>query len=515
MNTCFRTKTATPLVLAVASLFAACTADTPTETFSELPENTDQPSQQVEISGSVISDRVITTDCGDLYDGFLVAPGFAEARDIELRDLPPPMTAMLAIGGGRELLSTDYDQVSSGYVLMEPLDSKQSFLINTEKEVVATIEGDYFPLYTQMLDNGNHLIISFSHTDIFPASGGSAGCVEERTAEGDLLWRINMNTEQYIQHHDVIKLENGNILAMIWDLVSADEAIALGRNPEHVGEDGTFFWDAIIEVNPETLEIVWEWNVKDHLIQDVDPNKPNYGVIADHPERIDINKTRARAHPDWLHNNAFDYNPELDQIMLSSNYLSEIWFIDHSTRPEESMSSEGGRYGKGGDFLYRWGNPSNYDQGSEDDRLTYNQHDIQWILPGLPGAGNILIYNNGDRELRPYTSLIELVPDMNEDGSYNLTESGHFGVGEIVWEYDPDPSEQFLSWFLSGAQRLSNGNTLVAQGAGGHVREINPEGKIVWDYSFNEDPEAPPHMLFRTYKYEPDHPGLVNLLLSN
>ena len=104
---------------------------------------------------------------------------------------------------------------------------------------------------------------------------------------------------------------------------------------------------------------------------------------------------------------------------------------------------------------------------------------------------------------------------MNEDGSYNLTESGHFGVGEIVWEYDPDPSEQFLSWFLSGAQRLSNGNTLITQGAGGHVREISPEGEIVWDYSFNEDPEAPPHMVFRTYKYEPDPPGLVNLLPSD
>ena len=218
-------------------------------------------------------------------------------------------------------MPTDYDQVSPGYVLIEPLDAQQSFLINNEKEIVATIENDYYPIYTQILDNGNRLITSFSHTDIFPAAGGAGGCVEEVSAQGDQLWRIELNTDKYIQHHDVIKLENGNILAMVWELATAEEAIALGRDPGLVAEDGTFWWDGIIEVNPHTLQVVWEWSVKNHLIQDIDPTKANYGVIEDHPERININKIympggQTQINPDWLHTNAFDYHPDLDLSLI-------------------------------------------------------------------------------------------------------------------------------------------------------------------------------------------------------
>ena len=458
-------------------------------------------------------DGVITTDCGPLYNGFLIGPGFAVPEGRELTSMPPFMAAWQAVGAGRALLPTDHDQVSPGYILMEPLDSLQSFLVNTDKEIVATLEGPNYPLFTQILPNGNRLVNSFSQTSTFNNNGGTAGCIEEISADGELLWRININSDTYIQHHDVIKLENGNILAMMWEISDTEEAIALGRNPDFVAENGDFFWDGIIEVNPQTLEVVWEWNVKDHLIQDLDPNKPNYGVIEDHPERININAISPAQATDeeWLHSNAFDYNPELDQIMFSSNYLSEIWFIDHSTSPQQAMASEGGRYGKGGNLLYRWGNPENYDQGTAEDRLSYNQHDVQWIRSGLPGAGNILIFNNGDAQHQAYTTILEFVPDINPDGSYSLGENGSFGAGEIVWEYNPQ-EEQFFSFFISGVQRLSNGNTLVSQGAGGHVREVTSQGEIVWDYSFNEDVNAPPHMVYRTYKYAPDHPGLEFLL---
>ena len=510
MNSKFRTRILTPLALTAA--VAACSPSPPPQTVSE-------PADSVAPQAEVSSDWVVTSDCGDIYRGFLIAPGFAEVDGGELRDMPPPIATMQAVGAGRELLPTDYDQVSSGYVLLEPLDNRQSFLIDNEKEIVTAIEGDYYPVFTQILDNGNHLVMNYSHTDVFASGGGAAGCVDEFSAEGELLWRVNMSTDRYIQHHDVIKLENGNILAMIWEMATVEDAIALGRDPEFVAENGQFWWDGIIEVNPHTLEVVWEWSTKDHLIQDFDPTKPNYGVIADHPGRLDINEFyigagRTQVGHEWLHTNAFDYNAELDQIMISSNYLSEVWFIDHSTTTEEAKGSEGGRYNKGGDFLYRWGNPDNYDRDVGDGRLSYNQHDVQWISSGLPGAGNILIYNNGDPQLRPYTTVVEFIPDMNADGTYNMAEDGSYGAGEVVWEYNPVPPEQFFSWFLSGAQRLSNGNTLVNHGAGGHLREVNPEGEIVWDYSFKDDIDAP-HMVYRAYRYEEDHPGLVQLLQSD
>src|SRR5207302_100486 len=74
------------------------------------------------------------------------------------------------------------------------------------------------------------------------------------------------------------------------DKKTAEETVAAGRKPGTVR--GQFLPDCILEIKPTgktTGEIVWEWHVWDHLIQDIDKTKPNYGEIAEHPELIDIN----------------------------------------------------------------------------------------------------------------------------------------------------------------------------------------------------------------------------------
>ena len=196
-----------------------------------------------------------------------------------------------------------------------------------------------------------------------------------------------------------------------------------------------------------------------------------------------------------------------------SNFLSEIYVIDHSTNPYESAGHEGGRYGKGGDILYRWGNPANYNRGTAEDRMTYGQHDAQWIREGLAGAGNILLFNNG-RASRPYSTVVEFVPPLQADGGYSLEEGKAYGPVELAWEYDPEPPERFYSFFVSGAQRLPNGNTLVLQGAGAKLREVTPEGEIVWEYR-DTDYGDRPGVMFRANKYPPDHPGISALLEQN
>ena len=503
---------AIPAAFAVLSLFAtsACTPKAGNDGAHDVVAEGDQM-----IAAIYRSAKRVSSDCGVVADAD-PPPGFAVIPGAETKKMPERIAASMAVGADRVQVETDQGRVSPGYMLVEPGSSTKSFLINNQKEIVTTFENRYRGSFSQLLPNGNRLVSSVARTEVFIDGGGYRGCISEYLPNGDLFWRMSLNTDGYIHHHDVVKLENGNVLAVVWENVAAAEAVSQGRNPEIVAENGQFWYDGVIEVNPFTLEIVWEWSARHHMIQDFDPGKPNYGVVADHPGRLDINAYKldprnGTVDEDWTHVNALDYNAEFDQILLSSNYLSEFWIIDHSTTPRESAGHSGGRYEKGGDFLYRWGNPQIYDRGGAEDRTLFHQHDVQWIRSGLPGAGNILIFNNGAAKLRPYSTVIELTAPMNADGSYALDGAGSFGPESLVWEYNPEPPDRFFSFFISGAQRLANGNTLVNQGAGARMREVTTDGEIVWDYAAPADSDAP-DMLFRANRYPADHPGVLGLI---
>ena len=94
---------------------------------------------------------------------------------------------------------------------------------------------------------------------------------------------------------------------IVWETRTRNEAIAEGRDPATI-PGNTFTPDKIIEVKPTgptSGNIVWEWYVWDHLIQDFDSSKANYGVVGDHPELIDINFGDSFLF-DWLHTNSLD-----------------------------------------------------------------------------------------------------------------------------------------------------------------------------------------------------------------
>lgn len=453
-----------------------------------------------------VSDKPVSTNCGVTETPADPPPGFARPPGRAAETMPEVIAGWQAVGADRPIAESIADQVSPGVTLIDPGFRKAFYLVNNDKEVIGEFAGDYYS-FMQLLPNGNILGSSNMYSDTFRDGGGHTGCIEEYRPDGSLVWRLALANDDYIHHHDVQKLANGNILAVIWESVSTDEAIALGRNPEHIAENGRFWFDGLIEVNPLTAEIVWEWSFKNHLIQDFDPNVANYGVVADNPGKLDINAIQFRRNgsvsDDWTHVNAMDYNEELDQIIISSNYLWEVFVIDHSVSAFEAQ-------GEAGDFLYRWGNPSNYDRGDESATQLFAQHDVHWIADGLPGAGNIMIFNNGVQPDRPYTTVVELTPDMNADGSYNLSADGAYGPSELAWEYVPKEGEEFFSWFISGAQRLPNGNTLVNHGADSRLREVTPDGDIVWEYQFDDGADGP-HMTFRAYRYAEDHPGILAL----
>ena len=190
-----------------------------------------------------------------------------------------------------------------------------------------------------------------------------------------------------------------------------------------------------------------------------------------------------RINPDWTHFNSVDYNAELDQVLVSVHDFSEIWILDHSTTTSEAAGHTGGKSGKGGDLLYRWGNPRVYRAGTVADQKLFAQHNAHWIPRGLPGEGHVLIFNNGPRRPDgPYSSVDEIIPPVDEKGRYPLKEGSACGPEKAYWSYSAPKKSDFYSSFISGAHRLPNGNTQICSGANGTVFEVTPDKKIVWKY---------------------------------
>ncbi len=401
--------------------------------------------------------------------------------------------------GENNLLSSEEQLSSEALYFFSPIRSTETHLMNAEGVAVYTWGSDYTPGNSvYLLENGNLLQPGTVKTGVFDA-GGSGGVVQEIAPDNTVVWEFRYANNQVQQHHDIEQLPNGNILMIAWEYKTRAEAIAAGRDPSLL-KDGELWPDHVIEVDPNTDQIVWEWHVWDHLVQDYDATKGNYGVVAEHPELIDLNHTARESSADWNHTNAIDYNAVLDQIMLSVHGFSEIWIIDHDTTTEEAA-------GPAGDLLYRWGNPEAYDSGTEEDRQLYVQHDAQWIPTDYPGGGNILVFNNGHKAARVYSTVDEITPPSNEDGSYSLTPGAAYGPEAPTWTYQAENPPDFFADHISGAQRLPNGNTLICSGPNGFFFEVTPAGEIVWSYDFGDN-------VFRVTQFAANYPGLASLNLE-
>ena len=240
------------------------------------------------------------------------------------------------------------------------------------------------------------------------------------------------------------------------------------------------------------------------------------------------NQTRENAGSDVYHVNAIKYNAELDQIAFSSFSLSEIFIIDHSTTTKEAAAHRGGRWGKGGDFLYRWGNPENYHRGDSTTRRLYGQHDIRWIEKGKPGTGDLTVFNNDihNKDNMNYSAVFEITPPKDQKGNYIIEKGRSFGPEKPVWTYIAPDSISFWSSFVSGAHRMKNGNTFINEGVKGRFFEVTKDGKIVWEYlnpyrgeirKPNGDPISPlplTFIQFRSTFIPADHPALANRKLE-
>ncbi len=337
--------------------------------------------------------------------------------------------------------TNENSSVAPGLILYTPMLSTNTYLIDREGTVLNTWHSNYFPgLSAYFLPNGN--ILRPKRLNLEP---GASGGIQEFSPDGTLLWDYTYYSYgEYMTHHDVKALPNGNVLSLSHVYLSFSELVELGRNPFNTLAGGMKI-ERIIEIKPTgptSGDIVWAWSSATHLIQDYDPTKLNYGVVGEHPELIDINYYEG-LDEDLFHCNSIDYNPELDQILVSCRNFNEIWVINHTT----------------GDLAYRWGNPETY--RSDGERELFLQHDASWIKPGCPGEGHLLVFNNGVD--RGYSSVDEI--DMS--------------TGNRVWSYT---HQGFYSKMYCGATRLPSGNTLICDSDFGNFFEVTPEGTTVWQY---------------------------------
>ena len=357
-------------------------------------------------------------------------------------------------------------EVNDGLVLISDFSTESVVLVDIENNIVNSWEVNDYNLLRSYL-TPDSILVTISKLNNLPV-------LQKYDWDGLLLWTFIFEEGECLIHHEQVILPNGNILAICKETIIAEENI-------YFNEDLVI--DKIIEIEPldnDQANIIWEWHFYDHLIQDYDPNMLNYGIISENPQLFNINAYNSLG--DFTHLNCVDFNSELNQIIFSSRSLNEIFIIDHSTTTEEAKSHIGGIYGKGGDFLYRWGNPINYNRGDFGDQKLHAPHAVNWINSDYPGGGNILLFDNEyDVSI---SAIIEFQPPILSNGLYSLDEYEPFEPNEYTWI---NHSSNYYSLSHSGAFRMPNGNTLITIFGVPPLYEINiieidENGVLQWEY---------------------------------
>ncbi|MCZ6876356.1 MAG: aryl-sulfate sulfotransferase [bacterium] len=254
-------------------------------------------------------------------------------------------------------------------------------------------------------------------------------------------------------HHDFCRLPNGHTMVLGWERVPDVIAAQVQGGLPDTEHEQGMWGDYFREVTPDH-RVVWEWHGYQHL-------EANTDVIAPLHQR-----------QEWTHANTCEVLPD-GNLLTSFRAINTIGIIDRQTD----------------DFVWKWGAAQ-----------LGGQHD-----PNPLPNGQILLFDNGwhTRRVAPFpgSRVIEVDPQTDEIG----------------WTYETKPSWAFFSSFISGAQRLDNGNTLICEGMHGRIFEVTPTGEMVWQFVnpfFGYDERwGNVNTVFRAYRYSPDFPGFQAKLL--
>lgn len=379
----------------------------------------------------------------------------------------------------------DRTLINDGYLMVNDAGNKRAYLMNYDLDILFEWNLSFgIGNDVTLLPDGN--ILALLRDDNASINfGGYGGIIHILDKNSNILWEFNHSTENYNLHHDIEMLPNGNIIGIVWEKIPEAEA----KNNGVLINGTDVFPEAIIEIDPKTNEIVWEWRSWDHIIQDAFPEKDKFGIIAEHPELIDVNYVE-EANGDIMHANGLSYDATKDLIFLSVNFFNEVWVIDHSTSTQEARSSSGGKFNKGGDLVYRFGNPEAYQnpQGSK----MFDRNHFPNLLDG-DDTGAMLIFNNN------ITARHSIVYELELPETYDLRANQQNEL-KILWSFT---SPDLFAPKVSGAVRLPNGNTLITEGDHGGW-EVTENGDVVWKFMGDG-------FYWRIYHY-PENSPLINFL---
>lgn len=403
------------------------------------------------------------------------------------------------------IFSASYSQTFNGYALYNELNQNTTYLIDANGSIAHTWSNSVGCNYAVRLKEDGNIVRGGKYSNNQLNGSAVGGMVQEIDPSGNVVWEYVHSTANYVSHHDFEILPNGNVILTAWEVKSTAELTQAG-----LSNASSEKWPTeLIELQPDGnggATIVWEWHMWDHLVQDIDSGKDNFDVVEDHPELMDINAVVTSSGGgggpggggDWFHVNGLDYNETLDQIVFSSRHASEFFIIDHSTTTAEAASHSGGNSGMGGDFLYRWGNPSNYGSSSAQ-TIDAAVHDPHWIIDdGRPYGGYIQFFNNEGGS--GGGSAVDVIEAPSSGWIYT------FGGSSFAPSTYAERHECLAnSTGQSASDRMSNGNIFVAVSQQ-YMYEVDQNGNTVWQYN------AAPAKAFR---YECDHPGIAVILGAN
>lgn len=386
------------------------------------------------------------------------------------------------------LLLFNNNTASNGYVLVNDAASNRVFLMTRNTEIVYEwdMDGRRLGNDVRLLPNGQ-LLAMLESEDPKITIGGFGGRMALINPDGSESFSFDYSTDDVILHHDAELLPNGNILTMIWERKTAAEATAAGYE---LNVD--VFPDGLIEINPNTSEIVWEWYMWDHLVQEFNASADNFGDISTEIRKVNVNHI-VNDNGDISHANGIAYDAANDLIYLSANFFSEVWVIDHSTTTAEAASSSGGNFGFGGDLVYRFGNPRAYQNDMGTVLFDHNHY------PNLlddSNPGDILVFANGNSGTQSTAYELTLPSPLslvaNQDNE-----------PQVVWSFT---DSEMHSPKVSGVEDLPNGNRLITEGDFGFW-EITPSGDIAWKLEAQG-------FFWRAYHYDLDDPAIENLPIN-